>query len=139
MWNRSAPEAKLIAFPTVEAGQNASFTDVSTGEITSWTWNFGDGTVVVWDAENRPSDGKITHKYSDGGSKVVTLSVTGPLGDSTANKTVEVTGGEGWFQLWMAIVVGVLVVAVVALFVLRRRMNKRPAGAVEAGQQELGI
>jgi PKD repeat protein len=128
----AAPEAKLIAFPTVKAGENASFTDVSTGGITSWTWNFGDGTVVVWDAENRPADGKITHKYSDGGSKVVTLSVTGPLGDSTANKTVEVTGGEGWFQLWMAIVAGVLVVAAIALFVLRQRMGKKAAGEGKA-------
>ena len=84
------------------------------------------------DAENRPADGKITHKYSDGGSKVVTLSVTGPLGDSTANKTVEVTGGEGWFQLWMAIVAGVLVVAVIALLVLRQRMAKKATAAAPA-------
>jgi PKD repeat protein len=124
----------MIALPQMKAGETATFTDVSTGEITSWTWNFGDGTLVVWDAATRPADGKVTHKYSDGGSKVVTLSVSGPLGDSTANKTVQVTGGEGWFQLWMAIVAGVLAVAVIALFVLRRRMAKKAAGEGKAGK-----
>ena len=46
-----------------------------------------------------------------------------------SNKTIEVTGGEGWFQLWMAIVAGVLIVAVVALLVLRQRLGKKPAAA----------
>jgi len=127
----AAPKAQMIALPQVKAGQTATFTDVSTGEITSWSWNFGDGTVVVWDADSRPADGKVTHKLSDGGKQVVTLSVSGPLGDSTVNKSIQVTGGKGWFELWMAIVAGVLVVAVVALFIVRRRMGKKPAAAGE--------
>jgi hypothetical protein len=127
----AAPKAQMIALPQAKAGETATFTDVSTGEITSWSWNFGDGTVVVWNADNRPADGKITHKYSDGGSYVVTLSVSGPLGDSTVNKSIQVTGGKGWFELWMAIVAGVLVVAVVALFILRQRMGRKPAAPGE--------
>lgn len=133
----AAPAATMVAPAQVEAGETVTFTDVSTGEITSWTWNFGDGTpVVVWTAENRPADGKVTHKYADGGDKVVTLSVSGPLGDSVANKTVDVTGGKGWFQLWMAIVAGVLVVAIAGLIYLRRRSAKKAAAEAEEKKEK---
>ena len=56
-----------------------NFTDHSTGDITSWAWNFGDtGT------SNLPSP---THVYAAVGIYPVTLTVTGPGGSSVAHAT----------------------------------------------------
>jgi hypothetical protein len=54
------------------------FRDESQGEITSWSWNFGDGTTST---EQNP-----THQYKDRPGKeglyTVILTVTGPAGTS---------------------------------------------------------
>lgn len=56
-----------------------SFTDTSTGNVTDWSWDFGDGTT---------STGKIPLKtYSKGGTYTVGLTVTGPTGSATTTKT----------------------------------------------------
>ncbi len=53
---------------------SASFTNV--GPITSYTWNFGDGTVLT----NAAS--KVTHTYAVNGTYTVTLTVADKLGNS---------------------------------------------------------
>ncbi len=56
-----------------------SFTDRSTGNITGWSWNFGDGTT---------STGKTPLKtYSNAGIYTVGLTVTGSTGSATTTKT----------------------------------------------------
>jgi PKD repeat protein len=55
------------------------FTEQSTGDITSWNWDFGDGSTSV--AQN-PS-----HTYTDFGTYTVSLTVTGPQGSDTRTKT----------------------------------------------------
>jgi PKD repeat protein len=55
------------------------FEDRSIGEISSVTWNFGDGQTS---AERNP-----THVYEEAGSYDVTLSVTGPYGDHSVTKS----------------------------------------------------
>jgi PKD repeat protein len=55
------------------------FTDLSTGEITSWLWNFGDGKTST---EQNP-----TNYYSSDGYYTVTLTVTGPGCEDTETKT----------------------------------------------------
>jgi PKD repeat protein len=52
-----------------------AFTDASTGSITTWAWDFGDGKTS---AEQKPS-----HTYKQRGSYTVSLSVTGPGGTDT--------------------------------------------------------
>ena len=47
-----------------------AFTDRSRGEITSWSWDFGDGTSST---EQHP-----IHQYKEPGEFVVTLDVEGP-------------------------------------------------------------
>jgi len=54
-----------------------AFTDLSTGNPTSWTWNFGDGTTST---QQNP-----THTYSSMGDYTVTLTVTNALGSSKAS------------------------------------------------------
>ena len=51
------------------------FTDLSTGVIDTWDWNFGDS---VTSSEQNP-----THIYTSEGSYQVTLTVTGPGGSDT--------------------------------------------------------
>ncbi|MHC4310681.1 MAG: PKD domain-containing protein, partial [Planctomycetota bacterium] len=55
-----------------------NFTDQSTGQITSWSWDFGDGSTST---EQNPS-----HTYTDGGSYTVSLTVTGPGGSDTETR-----------------------------------------------------
>src|SRR5262245_49487016 len=56
-----------------------AFSDASTGSITAWAWDFGDGT-----SSTLPSP---SHIYASAGTYTVQLSVTGPDGSTTAIKT----------------------------------------------------
>jgi PKD repeat protein len=81
------PVADFIGTPTTgDALLNVSFTDESTGVITDWDWEFGDGGTSTL---QNPS-----HIYKDVGDYTVSLTVTGPGGSHTMTKTnyVQVTG-----------------------------------------------
>jgi|GEM_PF-1123149 len=74
------PVADFTADPTTgPTPLTVSFTDLSTGGITSWHWFFGDGEESY---EHNP-----THIYTEEGSFDVTLIVSGPAGADTAIKT----------------------------------------------------
>ncbi len=62
------------------------FTDQSTGPVTSWNWNFGDGNVSC---EQNPMN-----TYQVPGLYTVTLRVCGEGGEDTATETILVTDGE---------------------------------------------
>jgi PKD repeat protein len=64
-----------------------NFTDESTGEITDWSWDFGDGGTST--AQN-PS-----HTYNSGGTYTVELTVTGPGGSDTETRTDYITVNVG--------------------------------------------
>jgi PKD repeat protein len=113
-------------FSSLATDQVVQFTDSSTGEITSWKWNFGDGTVVEWDATARDAaSGKTSHTYDKAGTYVVSLEVTGALGTHTLNKPVEISGGGGGFHFgwWMVgvILAALLVIGGVVFLVMKRR------------------
>ena len=63
--------------PTV--GQTVTFTDSSSGNPTSWAWNFGDGTTSTLQSP--------IHAYTTTGAKTVVLTVTNPAGTDTETKT----------------------------------------------------
>ncbi|MCQ3930746.1 MAG: hypothetical protein DPW16_09810 [Chloroflexi bacterium] len=72
-----APIASFTAIPlTARVGDTITFTDTSTGVITDWEWDFGDG--------NTSTDRNPTHVYASNGTFIVTLRVTGPGGTSEA-------------------------------------------------------
>ncbi len=78
------PVAGFSGTPTSGCAPLAvSFTDESTGEITGWSWDFGDGGSST--AQN-PS-----HTYNSGGTYTVALVVTGPGGSDTETKTNYIT------------------------------------------------
>lgn len=52
----------------------------SSGSITSWVWNFGNGTIIT-----NITAGDVTNTYATGGDYTVTLTVSGPGGSSTVS------------------------------------------------------
>jgi len=75
-----APLAGFTASPIIGgAPLVVQFTDRSSGEITSWRWNFGDGSVGT---QRNP-----VHTYVTSGSFTVLLEVTGPGGSNKTTRT----------------------------------------------------
>jgi len=118
----TSSKANFSVSPTepVQENQPVSFTDLSTGGVTSWVWDFGDGTSAQWNEATRPADGKIVHSYSEAGNYTVTLTVDGPKGESEYSVVVQVKStapadGEGGLPTWVYIVIGALAVVVVVV------------------------
>lgn len=76
----AAPTANFSASPTSGTAPLAvTFNDASSGNVTGWSWNFGDGTS---------STAKTAVKsYSNPGTYTVSLTVSGPSGSNTVTKT----------------------------------------------------
>ena len=82
--NAAAPVAGFGASPTSgDVPLSVSFSDASTGEITSHAWAFGDGGT-----SNLQSPG---HTYTTPGTYTATLTVSGPGGSDSASTTITVT------------------------------------------------
>lgn len=74
------PAAAFSGSPTSGcAPLTVAFTDASTGEISSYAWDFGDGGSAT--AQNP------TYEYTAAGAYTVSLTVTGPGGSNTETKT----------------------------------------------------
>jgi PKD repeat protein len=72
----SAPVAGFAAnLVAGTAPVTVSFTDQSSGQITGWSWNFGDGTSATSQSPQ--------HTYATPGTYSVSLTVTGPGGTNT--------------------------------------------------------
>jgi len=81
------PVAAFTGSPTTVApGQSVQFTDQSTNNPTSWSWNFGDGNTST---TRNPS-----HTYVSSGSYVVSLTVTNNYGSDTETRTGYITVGN---------------------------------------------
>jgi len=75
----AAPVAAFSATPTAGAAPLAvQFTDQSTGSITGWQWNFGDGTTSTAQSP--------AHTYNAAGLYTVTLTISGPGGSDVKAK-----------------------------------------------------
>ena len=82
--NEPPPVAGIVATPTSgTAPLTVSFSDASTGAVTSHAWTFGDGDSS---SLQNPS-----HTYASSGSYTATLTVTGPGGSDSASTTITVT------------------------------------------------
>jgi len=76
----SAPVAYFSYSEPTCLGDEMQFTDLSsssTGYVTTWEWNFGDGNIVV---VNYPDDPDISHLFVNPGVYNVTLAITTSLG-----------------------------------------------------------
>jgi len=85
-----APPAPVAAFSgdPLEgcAPLEAAFTDESTGDITSWSWDFGDGGTST--------DQSPVYVFNTAGTFTVSLTVTGPGGSDPETKTDYATVDE---------------------------------------------
>jgi PKD repeat protein len=80
----SPPQAAFTGSPLSGNSPLAvRFTDQSAGQITSWSWNFGDGSTS--------GQQNITHTYTTPGTYSVNLTVTGSGGSDTLVKTNYIT------------------------------------------------
>jgi len=82
-------KADFAAEPTTGEGvTTVQFTDLSTGEITSWAWDFNGDGIIDSTLQNP------TYTYRRNGSYSVTLTITGPSCEDTLTKRshIEITG-----------------------------------------------
>ncbi len=78
------PVADFSATPTSGTTPlTVNFTDLSTNAPTSWSWEFGDGSVS---ATQNPS-----HTYSSAGTYSISLTVTNNFGNNTVTKANKIT------------------------------------------------
>lgn len=66
-----------------------SFTDTSTGDITNWDWNFGDGTGSSGSSRQDP-----VHVYSEKGIYIVTLTISNDEQTDTYSMNINVGTNE---------------------------------------------
>jgi autotransporter-associated beta strand protein len=59
--------------------QSVTFTNLSTGSITNWVWNFGDGTIVT-----NVTGANVSHQYNSVNSYTVSLTAVGAGGSNGA-------------------------------------------------------
>jgi PKD repeat protein len=77
------PVANFSASPTNGAVplMNVAFADTSTGTITNWSWDFGDGNTLPNTTTANPR-----HTYLNAGTYSPSLTVIGPGGTSSTNR-----------------------------------------------------
>lgn len=79
-----APTADFtVSNTTPVLGDTITFTDLSTGEPTSWAWDFGDGGTST---SQNP-----THVYAGLGTYEITLTATNAFGSDSETKTAYIT------------------------------------------------
>jgi PKD repeat protein len=96
------PEANFAVTPTAGAVAPLSvmFTDASTGIVTNWFWNFGDGST-----SNTFTTTNVTHIYTVPGTYSVIETVTGPGGTHSVTQTSVVTVLTS-YQAWQLVYFG---------------------------------
>jgi PKD repeat protein len=80
-WHQLMPDFNWSP-PTPKVGGVVQFTDQSTGDPTSWSWDFGDGATS---SAQHP-----THVFQEYGSYTVTLVVTNVSGQDQVSRTLQV-------------------------------------------------
>ena len=86
-----APVAGFSGTPTSGSPPlSVTFADASTGYITNWVWNLGDGTSVT-----NATSASVTHTYGSGGPYTVSLTVKGPGGANTNTKSGYIVASSG--------------------------------------------
>ena len=92
------------------------------GTLFYYTWNFGDG--------NTSSVSEVNHTYAESGTYQVTLTVTNPMGQSSTHDYEVTVGSEPEpapdNTIWFFVVMAGILLAAIAVFVVRGRKAKGP-------------
>src|ERR1051325_9805808 len=83
----SLGDAPKAEFESTVQGMQVNFVDKSTGNPTSWSWTFGDGTSI---SQQNP-----VHTYATSGNYTVTLTVSNSSGSNSASEVVAIAAGGG--------------------------------------------
>ncbi len=122
-YNDTPPAAGFSASPTSgNAPLEVDFTDLSTGGITSWEWDFDNNSVVDSTAQNP------THTYTASGTYTVSLTVSGPGGSDTETKTGYISAAVAITPSLTHVGIGVLAALFLGLLIWRIG-RRRPAEA----------
>ena len=79
-----APKVTFAAQPSSgRAPLDVGFANTTTGQVTSWTWSFGDGTTSTLQSP--------THRYLQPGTYYVSLTASGPGGTATVTASTPIT------------------------------------------------
>ena len=101
-WILAAGPLPVAAFTAIPASDRVplavSFTDQSTGYITSWSWDFGDGATST---EQNPM-----HTYRTPDNYTVSLTVTSPWGSNTEEKTDYILALRSKSTPWIPLLLG---------------------------------
>jgi len=114
-----APTAAFTYSPSNPTeNQDVQFTDASTdpeGKLTTWNWDFGDGTTSTTRSP--------IHKYSNAGTYTVKLTVKDDEGASDVKSIgITVQAVPFWTQTWFYLLIfSVIIAAMVVFVVLKRR------------------
>lgn len=84
-----AGETPTAAFAYTANNLVVNFADASTGNPTSWAWDFGESTS----SDNTSTLQNPTHEYAAAGNYTVQLTATNSLGSSTINQVLTITDG----------------------------------------------
>jgi len=79
------PDPPVAKFKVTVTGRQANFIDQSTGDPTSWSWNFGDGGTS---SQRNP-----VHTYAAVGTYTVVLTVSNAGGSNSASEAVKIEPG----------------------------------------------
>jgi PKD repeat protein len=80
---QNSPGAAFSYSPdSIKTDETVTFTDMSTNNPTSWSWNFGDGS--------ESTDKNPTHAYSATGTYTVSLTVENANGSSTTQQSITI-------------------------------------------------
>lgn len=105
--------APVTNFTFSAIGLDVNFTDVSLNSPTSWSWNFGDGSVLSTEAS--PS-----HTYAATGEYNVCLTSSNTAGSDTECKLIGITTG---IDIWDAENVELFPNPVAEMFILKTPVN----------------
>jgi len=88
-----SPTANFSGIPTSGCTPlNVNFTDLSSGDPTSWNWDFGDGGTSP---QQNPS-----HEYQNSGTYTVSLTVSNQCGSDTKTETDYITVITTGYELY---------------------------------------
>ena len=90
--------AGFVGTPTTgEYPLLVQFTNQSTGDYDTCTWNFGDGSTST-------SCGNVTHTYTTAEAYTVALTVSGPGGTDTQTRAQYITVLQGGYRIYLPMV-----------------------------------
>jgi PKD repeat protein len=124
----------------VTSGEVITFTAISSGNITLWQWDFGDGNKAQRTTQSKPQNMQSTHTYAAAGTYTISLKVSGPEGEDTIEKSNLITVTKSGFSVTNLPWTYLGIICVIALSLFWSYVNgSNPRSALNIYQAEQGM